>query len=199
MNLKEDIKFLYEVGTLRYVDRTWKQTFGVPVANVTEHTFRVMWIAQIIAKHEWIEDLWKIAQLALVHDISEIRSVDTEYISRQYTTRHEEEAVRDTLGGTCLQDYYMALAEEVEARETIESKIVKDADTLDCDFEIREMLYKWAKICEYWTEQRRDYVKEKMYTETAKKMFDEIIESNPHDRHIEGKNRFNSGDWKKKD
>ncbi len=52
MNLKEDIKFLYEVGTLRYVDRTWKQTFGVPVANVTEHTFRVMWIAQIIAKHE---------------------------------------------------------------------------------------------------------------------------------------------------
>ena len=80
--------------------------------------------------------------MALVHDISEIRSVDTEYISRQYTTRHEEEAVRDTLGGTCLQDYYMALAEEVEARETIESKIVKDADTLDCDFEIREMLYK---------------------------------------------------------
>ncbi len=198
MNLREDIKFLYEIGTLRHVDRTWKQTLGIPVANVTEHTFRVIWIAQIIAKHEWIQDLWKIAQLALIHDISEIRSVDTEYISRQYTTRHEEEAVKDTLAGTCLQDYYTKLAEEVEARETIEAKIVKDADTLDCDLEIREMLWKWVKIWELFTKQRKDYVKEKMYTETAKKIFDEIIESNPHHRHIEWKNRFNSGDWKKK-
>lgn len=196
MNLKEDVKFLYEVGSLRYVDRTWKQNLWMSVANVTEHSFRVMWIAQVIAKHEWA-DISKVTQLALVHDISEIRSVDVGYISRQYVTRHEDEAYKDTFKDTVLEEYYAPLIEEVKTRSTLEAKIVKDADNLDCDLELQEMWYVWLKSVDYWNKKRTEHVRNKLFTQTAKDMFDHIIGSNPNDWHTEWKNRFNQGDWKK--
>jgi len=47
--MKRDVEFLFEVGTLRLIDRTWRQFGGANFANVAEHTFRVMWIAALIA------------------------------------------------------------------------------------------------------------------------------------------------------
>ena len=40
-DLEKDLRFLYEIGTLRFVGRTWNQFLASGFANVTEHTFRV--------------------------------------------------------------------------------------------------------------------------------------------------------------
>jgi putative hydrolase of HD superfamily len=93
---KNDIDFLFEIGTLRRIARTWNQFFGTEVANDTEHTFRVAWIALILAKHENVENTGHILELALIHDIGEIRTGDVNYLSRQYTSSDEEQAVHDT-------------------------------------------------------------------------------------------------------
>jgi hypothetical protein len=44
---------------------------------------------------------------------------------------------------------------------------------------------------------RKHVGKTKLYTETAKKMWPLIKKANPNSWHMNSKNRFNSGDWKK--
>lgn len=138
----------------------------------------------ILAKHEWVENLGHILKLVLVHDIGEIRSADLHYFSKQYVTRNEEKAIQDTFGKVNIGEEFIALWHEAEARETIEAKIMKDADTLDPDFEIMEKLYDGSKIAEIRKEDRLTNINAKLFTETAKKLQREIYECNPHEWHL---------------
>lgn len=79
---------------------------------------------------------------------------------------------------------------------TIEAKIAKDADNLDVDFELSEQASKGIVLKDEWQENRTFVAKNKLYTKTAKKLFDQISDSNPHDWHLTGRNRRNEGDWK---
>ncbi|MFH0779715.1 MAG: HD domain-containing protein [Parcubacteria group bacterium] len=193
-NLKRNIEFLYEMGTLRFIPRMWRQFLNKNVANVSEHIFRTMWIAVIIGKEE-NADIGKIVKLALVHDVTETRNSEVHYLSRMYTKRDEEKAIADILDGTDIEKKFLELFHEYEKRESLEAKIVKDADNLDCDFEIMEHYANGIKIKEDW-QPVRDRVRNILFTETAKLMWDEIQKSNPHDWHVNGNNRFNNGDWK---
>lgn len=184
MQFQNDINFLFEIGTLRRCARTWNQFFGNDVANVAEHTIRMSRIAMILAKHEWVTNLWHILKLVLVHDIGEIRSTDLHYFSKQYVTRNEEKAIQDTFGKVNIGEEFIALWHEAEARETIESKIMKDADTLDPDFEIMEKLYDGSKIAEIRKEDRLTRINTTFFTETAKKLQKELYQSNPHEWHL---------------
>ena len=134
-------------------------------------------------------------KLALVHDISEIRTGDTNYISRQYTTRNEEKAIMDILEGTTLEHEFLDLWKEMEAKDTPASQIVKDADTLDVDLEIVENIYMGKHISQMLKAHRIENVQAKIYTKTAREMQKQIYTSNPHDWHFLSKNnRFNGGD-----
>lgn len=195
--LERDIAFLYEIGCLRHIQRTWKQFLNPDFQNLSEHIIRVIWIALTIAKYEGVDNTEKIMKMALVHDLSESRSVDSHYISRQYVERHEEEALSDTLGGTAVADEFLAIWREYEERDCIEAKIVKDADTIDVDLELKEQEYRGLKLGEDTFEGRQYVAQTKLFTETAKEMFFAIQESNPNDWHIKGKNRFTTGDWRR--
>ena len=52
MENNRDVEFLFEVGCLRHVPRTWKQFLGVDFHNLAEHHFRVMWLSLILANKE---------------------------------------------------------------------------------------------------------------------------------------------------
>lgn len=193
-----DINFLFEMGTIRYVDRMWRRFLTRDFANLAEHHFRVFWIAMVIASREGNVDTGKIAKMVLVHDIAESRATDVDYISRQYVERNEKLGIQDMLGGTSIEKEFYALWEEYETRESLESKIVKDADNLDVDMELAEQAAQGHQLKELWTDLRRQNVKSKLFTNTAKKMFEEITSTSPHDWHLKGRNRHNSGDWKPK-
>ena len=197
VTLSRDIEFLFEVGCLRHVQRTWRQFLNPDFANITEHTLRVIWIALIIAKHEDVEDTGHLVKLALVHDVSESRSVDVHYLSRQYAIRHEKEALEATLAQTSVEDEFVALWHEVEERKTLASQIIKDADNLDVDFELREQAALGVQIGKDFAPMRQHVGETKLYTETAKKMWKEVQSANPNDWHLNANNRFTSGDWKK--
>ena len=66
-----DIDLLFEVGSLRHVDRTWRQFGGVPYANVAEHTLRVAFVAWSLAALEGA-DPGRVVQMAMIHDLPEI-------------------------------------------------------------------------------------------------------------------------------
>lgn len=183
---------------LRHLPRQWVRFGGMNTANLADHHFRVAWTAMIIAQREKVEvDYEKLLKMALVHDVGESRTNDVDYISRQYVIRNEELAISDIFEDTILESEFIELFHEYEARESIEAKIVKDADNLDIDLEMREQAVMGVKITE-WLTHRKRVRNNHFFTETAKKLHDKIKVANPNDWHIYSKrNRINGGDWKK--
>ena len=195
MDFKRDLEFLYEMGSLRYIKRAWTQ-FGLPdVASVSEHTFRVIWFSMIIAKHENLseESINKVVKIALVHDIGESRSGDLHYMSRLYAERDENKAVAGSLKDTSLEKL-KELWEEFDNLSSKEAKVVKDADNLEFEMELHESHHQGYTVNEHFKRLRSNTIPKKLHTETAKKLFDEIRNSNPHDWHIKGPNRHTVGD-----
>ncbi|HSW37039.1 MAG TPA: HD domain-containing protein [Candidatus Saccharimonadales bacterium] len=197
--MKRDLEFLYEIGALRLIPRQWSRFHLPNVQNLSEHHFRVIWLALMIAAREGQGDSEKIMKMALVHDIAESRTGDVDYIGRQYVERHEHKALEHMLSGTPLKDEFLKLFKEYEERTSIESQIVKDADNLDVDMDLREQGASGHNLGQDWKGQRAWVGNTKLYTKTAKQLHKAIWSSNPHDWHIKSPfNRLNGGDWKKK-
>lgn len=196
MSMERDVEFLYEMGALRFLQRTWTQLLRErDMANLAEHSFRVAWTAMLIGKHEGA-NIGKVTKMALVHDLGESRTGDAHYVSRFYVERDEERAIEDMFAQTGMGDEMKELWLEYEACETIEAKCVKDADWLDVDLELRELSAKGDRIGEkdLW---HRDQLREKLHTPTGKKLWDAIYANDPHAWHRNATNRYNSGDWQK--
>ena len=192
---KRNLEFLYEMGTLRFIPRIWRQFLNKDFANLSEHIFRVVWMSIIIAKEE-NADIDKVIKMALVHDIVESRNSDVHYLSKMYTTRDDDAAIKDILKDTSIEEEFLEIFKEYEKRETLEAKIVKDADNLDVDIELQEQYVNGVRIKEDFKEMR-ERVCELLFTDTAKKMWVQVQNSNPHEWHLRGNNRFNNGDFKR--
>ena len=196
--MKRDVELLFEIGMLRHLPRQWVRFGGMNTANLADHHFRVAWTAMMIAKQEKVKVSYeKILKMALVHDLGESRTNDVDYISRQYSEQNDTLAISDIFHETSLKDEFIELFNEYEARKTLESKIVKDADHLDIDLEIQEQDAMGVKIKE-WLTHRKTVRDNHFYTESAKRLHDQIKKSNPNDWHSKStRNRVNGGDWKK--
>lgn len=181
---KRDIEFLYEIGTLRNMERSWQQFMGSGCATVLEHTFRVIFLALLIARGEKFKDEEKIIKMALVHDIAESRTGDTNYLTAVYTKKDDKKAAKDTFAGTSFSDMNDHILEEYEARKTHASQIVKDADNLDVDIELQEMKERGSALAKKFDGTRRLVRNTKLYTKTAKKLWDELRKSDPAAWHI---------------
>lgn len=180
---ERDIDFLYELGSLRNVPRGWRQHLGFDVASDLEHTIRLIWLALIISRMEKAGDENKIIKMALVHDIAETRTSDHSYVQKVYVIADEERAADDIFKNTTVGDFRETLR-EYEKRDSIEAKIVKDADNLDIDLELKEIEEMGSKLPLKWTPDNRRLVREqKLYTESAKRLWDEIQTSDPSNWH----------------
>lgn len=197
-DLSNDINFLYEMGNIRFIERTWRRFLHDDLANLAEHHYRTFWIAMIIAAREGDVDTGKIAKMVLVHDITESRAGDVDYLSRQYVQRNEELAISDMLEGTAVEKEFRAIWDEYEKRESIEAKIAKDADNLDVDFELAEQAAKGSRLGEVKKPAREHVAKTKLYTKTAKTIYKQLQNSDPHDWWwLSARNRARGGDWQK--
>ena len=168
-----DLELLYEIGSLRNVPRGWRQHLGMDCASVLEHTVRVVWLALLIARGEGVTDEAKVMKMALLHDLAESRTSDLSYVQKVYVHEDETRAVQDTLSGTSLADL-TAVAEEFHRRDSREAKIVKDADNLDIDLELRELEERGSKLPAKWQGFRKMIREEKLYTQAAKRLWDQL-------------------------
>ncbi len=179
MNYKRNAVFLYEIGTLRLVQRTWRQFLAPHVANVSEHTLRVLWIALTLASYEEKVNTEKLMKMALIHDVPEVRTGDCHYVARYYTNRNDNSALQDILSDTVFQAELFALWVEFEQRESKEAKIVRDADSLDVDLEIMEQSSQGNSFKENWYEFRKAKIFPTLYTQTAKELWCTLYAVNP--------------------
>lgn len=190
MSYKRDIEFLFELGTLRNMDRGWKQQLGVECANDMEHTLRVLWLALILARRHGDCDENLVIKMALTHDLCETRVSDHAYVQKVYVKADEDRAIKDVLDATSLEDY-LDIQHKYEARDSTEAKIVKDADNLDVDLELKELEERGHKLPKKWDETRRFVRDEKLHTQVAKDFWDELQDADPSDWHM------NSNKWVK--
>lgn len=180
---KRDIDFLFEIGTLRQVPRAWQQVLSGRVENVSEHLFRTTMIAWVIAIREKA-DVSKVIKMALVHDVAESRATDIAFLHRKYVTRDEELADKDIFKDTALEKEALSLLKEYSERKSLESKVVKDADNLDVDLELKELSSRGdTSALDMQKEHRPKVQAEKLYTETAKKMWNDIAKTDPNHWH----------------
>jgi len=184
-NNKRDLEFLFEIASLRNMQRGWVQHLGINCASVLEHTLRVIWLALIIARREKVTNEEKIIKMAMIHDIAESRTSDLSYVQKVYVKTDDKSAAKDIFSKTSLSDFYKSHFEEYEARKSIEAKIVKDADNLDIDLELKEIEEQGAKFPGKWAKFRKKIRKEKLYTKSAKAIWDDIQKADASDWHLE--------------
>lgn len=182
--LKNDVKFLYGIGSLRNVGRTWEQVIGLPCASVLEHTVRVVFLALLIARMERERDEEKILKMALIHDLAEARAGDANSIHAVYAVRDEKKAADDLFSYTIFADLNKDILTEYEERKTKVSRIVKDADNIDCDLELKELEERGSQLRKKYAPNRRLIRIKKLYTRSARKIWDEIERSDPSSWYI---------------
>ena len=185
-----DLEFLYEIGSLRNIPRAWIQHLGVPWASNLEHMMRVVFLALLIARREGKGDQDLIMKMALVHDLAETRTADLAYVHKVYSQTDDLRAAHDLFAGTSFVDLE-GIHTLYKKRDSIEAKIVKDADNLDVDLELKEFEEQGHKLPGKWAKMRKFVRDKKLYTKTAKKLWDELQRSNVAQWHME------ANKWKK--
>ena len=142
--------FLYEIGTMRKVLRMHRQTLLTDDMsdNIATHSYRVAMIGWFLAKKENV-DPYKVVMMCLLHDVGEIRSNDHNWINKRYIKIFDEEIIKEQLGELPFNDFE-EFATEYEERESKESIIAKNADTLDQILLLREYEWQGNKEATVW-------------------------------------------------
>jgi len=182
---KRIANFLYEVGTMRKLMRMHRQVLLTDDMSdsIASHSYRVAIIAWFLAKEENV-DLYKTVMMALIHDLAEARTGDHNWVHKKYIKIFDEEIAAEQLGALPFGDL-KNLIDEYEKRESKESILVKEADTLDQILLLRE--YSWAgnKEADVWLH-GKDGNKEatqlsKLKTDIGRRLGQAIYDVNPSD------------------
>ena len=127
--------------------------------------------------------------MALIHDLAETRVSDLSYVQKVYVEADEDKAAQDLFQGTSLSDLDKEILKEYEERNSLEAKIVKDADNLEVDLELKELAERGSKLPSKWREMRKFVRDTKLYTDSAKSLWDEIQDSDVSSWHL-GANKW---------
>jgi putative hydrolase of HD superfamily len=133
----------FEFGRLKRIERSgWNMArVHERVESVAEHTCRTALIAYFLATLEGA-DPKKVALMALFHDVCETRVGDLDPLARDVlgaTLPAAEAATQsqfndDLPGGREIR----GLLHELNLRESLEARIAKDADIIECALQARE-------------------------------------------------------------
>lgn len=167
---------LFEVALLKRIQRTGYAYLGTGKENVASHSFGVVFIAWILAElHKFKSkvnvDMEKLLKMALIHDIIESRTGDFNAVNKLYNKADEKKALEDAFEGTHLKDEVLSLWEEYRALQTLEAKLVHDADVIDLIIQLKEQKDLNNPYAQKWI----DYAKPKIVTEQAKDLVEAIL------------------------
>jgi putative hydrolase of HD superfamily len=138
--LESITKFFYELGMLKRVKRSGWWLAGVEnPETIAEHNARTAIIAYMLAKMEGA-DAEKVTMMCIIHDIPEVRTSDIHKIGTRYIDAKsaESKARTEQLKDLPYGKELLHLLEEMEAKQTKEAIIAKDADYLECLIQAKE-------------------------------------------------------------
>lgn len=134
------VHFLFEMGVLARTPRSGLWYLGTGKQSIAEHINRTTYIGLTLAQMEGDVDVAKVIQICLLHDISEARTTDLNYMHQQYVKVDEAKALKDLTDTLPFGDYIQNISHEYHERTSKESILAKDADNLESLLTLREQL-----------------------------------------------------------
>lgn len=177
--------FLFEVGTMRRIQRMHRQTLLVEDSSdtIASHSYRVALIGWHLAKLSGA-DPYKTVMMCLMHDLGEIRCNDHNWVHKRYVKVYNEEINKDQLGTLPFNDLFEFIT-EYEERESIEAKLTKDADILDQILLLREYEWQGSQEAKIWLAGNKNESDSKLTnrlsSSVAKELGEVLYERNPSD------------------
>lgn len=164
------LKFMHVVEQLKTNKRTgWLHHRVAAPESIADHMYRMAMLC-LLCPAEADVDLGKCVQLAIVHDLAEAEVGDLtplDGVDKKEKVRREKEAIQyfvhDLLGSSAAGLRIEALWEEYEARQSKESRLVKDLDRFELGlqaieyerrFHIDDLQPFWAGSLPYLTHPR---------------------------------------------
>lgn len=149
-NEQKMVRFLFEIGTMRKLPRMHRQVLLTDDMsdNIATHSYRTTLIGWFLAKMEQI-DPYKVVMMCLLHDVSEVRTGDHNWIHKRYVKIFNEEINEEQLGILPFGDL-KEIADEYDKRESKEALVAKEADSLDQLFLLREYVWQGNKEAMIW-------------------------------------------------
>ena len=124
-NTKSITNLVFEAAVVKRMQRTGWQLLGGNEEGVGEHTFMTAVIAYFLAK-PLNANLETVLTMAVFHDFHEARTGDLDKIAKFYMTRDQDKANRDIFKG--IDDELLAMLEKYEKKESLEARIVYEAN-----------------------------------------------------------------------
>lgn len=136
------VNFFYEIGTMRKLMRIHRQVLLTDDMSdsIASHSYRVAIISWFLAKGEGA-DPYKTVMMSLLHDMTEVRSNDHNWVHKKYVKVFENEIATEQLGSLPYPDF-KNFVDEYQERKSKESVLAKEADLLDQILLLRE--YDWS-------------------------------------------------------
>lgn len=170
------INFLFEAATLKRLRRTGWQILGGNEESVAEHSYMVAVISFLLAIR-LKADIKKVLVTALFHDFSEARTGDVYKLADLYVKADENKAMKDALDGLPDSKELINAVNEYEKKETQESKIVHDSDTLALCIELKQLMENGNIHAGEWFEANI----ESLRLEVSRKLAQELKKSDSQD------------------
>lgn len=178
-NYSDLINFFYELGSLRFLQRSYNMHMLQEVESIADHSQRVTIIAYLLAKKSGV-DPHKAMLIAAFHDLPETRTGDSNWHQKEYTTQDEEKAWLAQLGlmGDDMGELKKAIKEYKE-RKTFISKLVKDSDNIEYVISLKELALQGNE--EAKRRIKEDVDLKHLYTDVGKKIMKQIVSSKPNE------------------
>jgi putative hydrolase of HD superfamily len=175
--MRNIVNFLFEAGILKKIPRSGYQFLGTGSESVADHSFRVAVIAYLLAKNEPEADVQKAVLMGLFHDFHEARTGDHNYVNKRYVTVNEEKAVNDLARNIPVGGEIEALIHEFNSRQSLEARLVQDADQLDFILELKRQQDLGNRSAAEWLK----YSVKRLSSNFAKRLADEILTTDSSD------------------
>ncbi|MFH1153359.1 MAG: HD domain-containing protein [Pseudomonadota bacterium] len=166
--------FLFEVKTLKELSRAGYAFLGTGSESVAEHSFMTAVIAFTMSRMEPDVNGGRLVAMALVHDFSEARTGDLNYVQKRYVKVMEQKAMDDLTSGLAFGGDLLDLMEEFNRGETLEAMLANDADQISFVMELKKNSDNGATSPRKWL----PHVLARLKTRTGKTLAEAVMSSN---------------------
>ncbi len=179
--LKKLADFFFEVGTLRKLARSHRQTLLTDDLsdNIASHSYRVVMIGWFLANLEKT-DPYKVVTMCLFHDTGEARSGDQNWVHKKFVKIFEDEIHDGQLKNLPFNDELSSVSLEYQERKSKAALIAKDADLLDQILLLKEYSWVGNKEAAMWLKSKSGHYS-LLKTKSARQIAEKILSSNPSD------------------
>ncbi len=174
-----DAELLFEASFLKKIYRTGYPYLGRGKESVAAHSFGVAFVAWMLCtmcekeQGKGVLDREKVLKMALLHDLPEARIGDFNAVNKLYDQADEERALKEAVSGTLLEEEVVTLWQEYRKGESLEAKLVHDADVIDLLLQLKEHADLGNPYAPRWI----DFARKRLLTSYGKELATKVLET----------------------